>query len=301
MDKFEAMAIFIEVVDKGSMSGAARKLNMPLPTLSRKLGELEADLGTKLLLRTTRRLELTDAGADYFQASKRIMEQVSEADRAAAGEYVKPKGELMIAGSLAFGRIHLLPVITAYLAQHPDVDVRLALSDSRHDVIAEHIDVAVRIGRLANNNLKATKIGDIRWVVVASPSFLDAYGTPATPDDLATRPCIGVDHNNLSTSWNFRFPGFSTTQGVAVRSRLAPSSAEAAVDAAIAGVGLTQVLHYQAAKAIAAGELRVVLADYEAEALPLSLVYAAQGMLPLKTRSFLDFAAPRLRQSIRFD
>ncbi len=300
MDKLEAMAIFVEVVDRGTLSAAARYLNIPLPTLSRKLGELENHLGTRLLVRTTRRLELTDAGADYLQASKRILEQVNDADRGAIGEYVTPKGELLITAPLTLGRLHVLPIVNAFLAQYPDVNVRLALSDARLELITEHIDVAVRIGPAGSSNLCSTHIGQIRWMVVASPAFLDRYGAPQTPADLAARPCVGVDHGNLSTHWRFRHPASGMAQNIPIHARLAPTSAEAAVDAAIAGVGLTQVLHYQAADALLAGKLCVVLADYEAEPMPLSLVYNALARLPLKVRSFLDFATPRLKETIRF-
>ncbi|QWA09697.1 LysR family transcriptional regulator [Sodalis ligni] len=300
MDKLEAMAIFVEVVDRGTLSAAARYLHIPLPTLSRKLGELENHLGTRLLVRTTRRLELTDAGADYLQAAKRILEQVNEADRGAVGEYVTPKGELLITAPLTFGRLHVLPIINAFLAQYPDVNVRLALSDARLELISEHIDVAVRIGPPGNGNLSSTRIGELRWMVVASPDFLKKHGAPKTPADLAARPCVGVDHVNLSTHWRFRSPASGAVVNTPIRARLSPTSAEAAVDAAIAGVGLTQVLHYQAADGLAAGKLCVVLAEYEAEPMPLWLVYTGQSRLPLKVRSFLDFATPRLKETIRF-
>ncbi|MGE7989641.1 LysR family transcriptional regulator [Pseudomonas sp. NPDC089554] len=301
MDKLEAMQIFVEVVERGKLSAAAVHLNMPLPTLSRKLAELESQLGTRLLARSTRKLELTDAGLSYLQAAKQVLELVGDAERSAKGEYLIPKGDLLMTAPLTFGRIQLLPIINEFLNKHPQVNVKLALSDSRLDMISDHVDIAVRIGLLANSNLIARRIGDIRWVVVASPEFLDTHGEPRTPEELSSRACVGVDHLNLSTQWRFRHPQTGAAFNTPINARFAPSTAEVGVDAAIAGVGLTQVLHYQAAAAIKAGKLRVVLGAYEAEPLPIWLVYKEHALLPLKVRSFIDFAVPRLKQAIVFD
>lgn len=300
MDKLEAMAIFVEVVERGTLSSAAKRLKMPLATLSRKLSDLEDNLGTRLLTRTTRRLELTDAGANYLDASRAILGQVGDADRAAAGEYLAPKGELAISACVAFGRLYVLPIVNEYLGQHPDVTVRLGLLDERVDLVAERIDVAVRIGALPDSNLKAVPVGALRWVVVASPVFLKTHGTPNTPDQLSALPCVAIDKDKGGNEWRFRCPTHATTEPIQIRSRLAPTMSEAAVDAAIAGVGVTRVLHYQAAAAIEAGRLRVILSDYEVEPVPVSMVYPERHLLPRKTRSFLDFAAPRLKKSIPF-
>jgi DNA-binding transcriptional LysR family regulator len=295
MDRLEAMALLIETVECGSMSAAGRKLNMPVPTLSRKLSDLENHLGTRLLTRSTRRLELTDAGAGYLAASRRILEQVSEAERDASGEYVAPRGELVITAPLAFGRKHVLPVVNAFLAQHPDITVRLGLADQRLDLVGEHVDLAVRIGTLQDSSLMATRVGDIRWIVVASPAFLAAHGTPRVPEDLDRWPCVGVDFINLDTSWCFRAPGASADYRIGIRSRLAVTTGEGAVDAAVAGVGITQVLRYQTAPHLENGALQEILQEHERAPMPLSIVYTGGGRMPLKTRSFLDFAAPCLK------
>lgn len=300
MDRLHAMAIFIETVDAGSMSAAGRNLNMPVPTLSRKLTDLENHLGTKLLRRSTRRLDLTDAGAAYLAACKLILEQVGDAEREAAGEYVAPKGELVLTAPISLGRRHVLPIVNEFLAQHPAITVRLGLSDQRLDLLSEHVDLAVRIGPLADSGLVATRVGEMRWVVVASPGFLAAHGAPRTPADLARYPCVGVDFIDLATSWRFRGKGATADYMIPVRTRLAVTTGEGAVDAAVAGVGLTQVLHYHAAPAIAAGALSMVLAEYEAAPVPLSIVYTGQGRMPVKTRTFLDFAAPKLRHTMSF-
>ena len=298
VDRLEAMAILIDTIECGSMSAAGRKLKMPVATLSRKLSDLEDHLGTKLLTRSTRRLELTDAGATYIQACRRILEDVGEAEREASGEYLAPRGELVITASLAFGRRHVLPIVNEFLELHPHVTVRLGLSDQRLDLVSEHVDLAVRIGRLPDSNLVARRVADIRWAVVCSPEFLAAHGVPHSPEDLHDVPCVGVDFLNLDTTWCFRRRGEASDYRVPIRSRLSVSMTEAAIDAAAAGVGLAQVLRYQAADAIAAGALHTVLDDYEPEAVPLSILYLGGGRMPLKTRSFLDFAAPRLQERL---
>lgn len=298
MDRLEAMSLLIETVECGSMSAAGRKLGTPVATLSRKLSDLEAHLGVRLLTRSTRKLELTEAGLAYLAASRRILEQVAEAEKEAAGEYLVPRGELLLTAPLSFGRRHVLPVANAFLAQHPDITVRLALSDEHLDLVGQHVDLAVRLGRLTDSQLIARRVGAMPWVIVASPQLLAAHGEPKTPDDLAGMPCVGVDFLNLATWWRFRVPGASADHNVRVKCRLAVTTGEGAVDAASAGIGLTQVLLYQAAPAIAEGRLKVVLAEYEAAPLPASIVYTGRGKMPLKTRSFLDFAAPRLKREV---
>ncbi|VWX49535.1 LysR family transcriptional regulator [Novosphingobium sp. 9U] len=298
MDRLEAMAILIDTIECGSMSAASRKLKMPVTTLSRKLNDLEEHLGTRLLTRSTRRLELTDAGVAYVKACRRILEDVAEAEREASGEYLAPRGELVVTASLAFGRRHVLPIVNEFLALHPQVTVRLGLSDQRLDLLSEHVDLAVRIGRLPDSNLVARRVADIRWAVVGSPEFLAAHGVPRSPEDLREVPCVGVDFLNLDTTWCFRRHGEASDYRVPIQSRLSVSMTEAAIDAAIAGVGLAQVLRYQATDAIDAGTLRTVLDDYEPGSVPVSILYLGGGRMPLKTRSFLDFAAPRLQERL---
>lgn len=298
MDRLEAMSLFIETVECGSMSAAGRKSGTPVATLSRKLSDLEAHLGVRLLTRTTRKLELTEAGTAYLAAARRILEDVGEAEREAAGEYLTPRGELLLTAPLSFGRRHVLPVANAFLAQHPDITIRLALSDQHVDLVGQHVDLAVRLGGLTDSQLIARKLGDMPWVIVASPEFLAAHGEPKSPDDLADLPCVGVDFINLASWWRFRAKDAGKDHTVRVRCRLAVSTGEGAVDAAIAGIGLTQTLLYQAAPAIRAGQLKAVLTEFQAAPMPVSIVYTGRGKMPLKTRSFLDYAAPRLKREI---
>ncbi|WP_022724524.1 LysR substrate-binding domain-containing protein, partial [Rhodopseudomonas sp. B29] len=268
------------------------------PTFSRKLMELEDHLGTRLLTRTTRRLELTDAGSGYVAACRRIIEDVSEAERRAAGEYVAPKGELVITAPIVFGRLHVLPVVTAFLAMFPEIDVRLVLSDRNVSLLDDHIDVAVRIGALRDSSMIATQVGAVRWVVCGSQDYFAAHGVPRTPTDLANHACVSFEGAAAAAPWSFKAKGKKTAVAVPVRARLSVNSAEAALDAAAAGAGITRVLSYQAAAAVSAGKLKIVLSAFEPEPFPVSLLYLSQGVLPLKMRSFIDFAAPRLRAAL---
>lgn len=296
MDRLEAMSILLAVVDTGSLSAAARRLGTPLPTVSRKIAELEAHLRTRLLHRTTRQLSLTETGASYVAACRRILDEVGEAERIAAGEYATPVGELAVTAPVVFGRLHLVPVVAEFLAQYPKIGIRLLLTDRVVHMMEEQIDAALRIGELPDSTLVAGAVGTVRRVVCGSPAYLAARGVPAKPQDLAAHDCIGFDVLASRRAWVFGEG--KAALSVPVVSRLEVNTAEAAIGAAILGTGLVRVLSYQVAEAVANGTLAVVLQDYESAPLPVSLVHKGQAPLPLKLRVFLDFAAPRLRGRI---
>lgn len=295
MDRLEVMALLAKVVEEGSLSAAGRRLGIPLPTLSRKISDLEAHLGARLLNRTTRSLKLTDAGAAYLEAVKRILDLVGDAERAAAGEFVAPKGELVITAPVVFGRRHVLPVVLEFLDRFPEIDVRLALSDRNVQLAEDMIDIAVRIGPLPDSSLTATRVGSVRRIVCASPRWLEENGSPVRPMDLASVACVTFDAIGATDTWTFLSSDRKRVVQVPIRSRLIVNSIEAALDAAVAGLGPVRLLSYQAAPAFARRQLRPILTDFEPEPLPVSLVHAGQGRLPLKMRSFLDHAASRLR------
>jgi len=301
VDRFEAMSILLLTVERGSFTAASKALGMPLPTVSRKVGELEQHLGAKLLTRTTRKLALTDTGTAFVAAAKRIVEDVNEAERQAAGEFSLPRGELILTAPVLFGRLHLLPILRDFLADFPDIDVRLVLSDRNLHFIDDHINMAVRIGALPDSGLVATPIGAMRSVVCASPDFLRTHGTPRHPQELAGMPCVTFEFQSPTPTWPFQPPGGKAPIQAPVRSRLSVSTAEAAVWAAENGIGLTRVFQYQCDAALRRGSLKVVLSDFELEPLPMNLVHAPRRALPLKMRTFLDFATPKLRERIRRD
>jgi DNA-binding transcriptional LysR family regulator len=294
MDRLEAMAVLLAVVDAGSLSAAARRLGTPLPTVSRKVAELEAHLHTRLLHRTTRQLSLTEAGASYVAACRRILDEVGEAERIATGEYATPKGELAVTAPVVFGRLHIVPVVAEFLAEYPDIDIKLLLTDRVVHMMEEQVDVALRIGQLPDSSLRAIGVGMVRWVTCASPAYLDKHGVPKAPRELAGHHCISFDVMESRRAWVFG--SGKSALSVPVLSRLEVNTAEAAIDAATLGVGLVRVLSYQVAGALAAGSLKLVLEDFESAPFPISLVHKGQTPLPLKLRAFLDFVAPRLRE-----
>lgn len=298
MDRFEAMSILQLAVEKGSFTGAAKSLRMPLATLSRKVSALEAHLGVQLLLRSTRKLTLTETGAAYAKAARRILEDVEEAERAAAGEYDTPRGELVITAPVLFGRLYVLPIVADFLATYPDIAIRLVLSDRNLHLLDDHVDVAVRVGALPDSSMVATRVGALTMVVCASPALIAAHGTPKALEDLGALPCVAFETAPATTSWTFRRPDGAGLASVAISPRLSVSTAEAAVEAAARGVGATRVFTYQCADAVRAGALTVVLRDFELESVPVQLVHAGRGALPLKMRVFLDFATSRLRKAL---
>jgi DNA-binding transcriptional LysR family regulator len=296
MDRLEAMSVFLAAVETGSLSAAGRRLGMPLATVSRKLSDLEAHMRTRLLHRSTRKLTLTDAGQGYLTACKRILDDVEEAERVAAGEYIAPKGDLVVTAPILFGRLHVLPIIVGFMKAYPDVDIRLLLGDRVVNLHDDHVDLAIRIGVLPDSNMIATRVGTIRQVVCGSPAYFAERGTPKRPEDLASHDCVTFDGLMFPDVWKFQAGKSEAT--IPVHSRLIVNTADAAIDAAIGGAGITRALSYQVVEAQRAGTLEVVLREYEPAAWPINLVHASQGRLPIKLRAFIDFAAPRLRERL---
>lgn len=296
MDRIQSMSTFVTAVEAGSLSAAARRLRLPLATVSRKVAQLERHLDTRLLKRLGRGIALTEAGESYLAACKRILEEIAEAERAAAGEYRAPRGELLVTAPVVFGRLHVAPVAVEFLKAYADIDLRLRLADPLLSLHEDRIDVAVRIGFLADSSLVATRVGSIRRVVCASPAYFAARGMPRVPGDLASHDCITFEGIAAPRAWAFGPPG--SEQDVAIRSRLTVNGAEAALDAAAAGLGVARLLSYQAADAVRRGALAFALEAYEPPPVPVHVVRAGQRPLPLKVRAFLDFAVPRLKRGL---
>lgn len=293
MDRLGAMSVFVAVVTAGSLSAASRELRMPLPTVSRKVAELEAHLAAKLLVRGTRKLTLTESGEAYLASCRRILEAVAEAERGAAGEYNTPQGELVVTAPVAFGRLHLIPVAAQFLAAHDNVDLRLVLSDRSLNLVDDHLDLALRVGELPDSSLVAARIGKVRSVVCASPDYLQRRGIPQSPESLPEHDCVTFSALGSGDVWRF-----SGGAEVRVRSRMMVSTAEAALDATLCGVGLTRLLSYQVADSVRAKKLVVVLRKFEPAPVPVSLIYVRERRLSGKLRAFLDFATPLLRERV---
>ena len=220
---------------------------------------------------------------------------MSEAERAASGEHAAPRGDFVITAPVVFGRLHVLPVIAEFLAQWPEINVRLVLADRNLDLIDDHVDIAVRIGALADSALVATRVGAVRSVVCGSPDYFAAHGVPERPEDLSALAAVTFDPFSPSQHWIFRDLKSKRELRVAVRSRLTVNTAEAAIDGAAAGLGVTRVLSYQGAQAVSDGRIRIVLAEYEPAPSPVSLIHGPSGIDAAQSADALDFAAPRLR------
>ena len=243
-------------------------------------------------------MTLTDAGRDYVEACRRIIEQVDDAERQVSGEYRIPKGDLGVTTPWGLGHTHLLPIVVEFLDAFPEIDLRLLLTDRVVDTVDENIDVAVRIGELPESSMIATRIGSIRLVVCASPAYLSAKGRPRTPDELAGHACIAIGDGVSPVSWKFRKDRRDSS--IAIQARLCVNTSEAAVLAAIAGAGLTRVMSYKMDTARKAGSLELVLEEFEPEPLPVHIVYTPRKPVPLKLRAFLNWITPRLKARLTF-
>jgi DNA-binding transcriptional LysR family regulator len=296
MDRLDAMSVIIAVTETGSISSASRRLKSPVATVSRKVAELESRLNAQLFQRTSRRMTLTDAGRAYIQACKRIIQQVNDAEREVSGEYRLPKGELAVTAPWGLGHTHVLPLATEFLATYPDISLRLVLTDRLVNTIDENVDIAIRVGVLPDSAMIATRIGSIRIVVCASPSYLRGRGEPAQLADLITHDCITIDDHAAPSVWKFVRRG--RTNVAPIRSRLCVNTSEAAVLAAIEGAGLARVMSYKMDAARRAGKLAIVLQEFEPEVLPVHLIYAPRKPVPLKLRAFLNWVTPRLKRQL---
>jgi DNA-binding transcriptional LysR family regulator len=290
------MSLLLAAVESGSLSKASRALRLPLATVSRKVAELEAYLNANLLVRSAKGLELTPAGRSYVAAAKAILEQLTEAERAAAGEYTEPKGALLVTAPIMFGRLHGLPVVNGFLCAYPDVMIQLMLTDRVTHFLDDQVDVALRIGELPDSDLIATRLGAVRRVVCASPDYLATNGTPSRPEELVRHSVISFEDVTSPSSWRFESNGAELT--VAFRSRLSVNTVDAAIVAGLAGAGIIRAVSYQVADFVRSGQLKVVLAPFEPAPRPVHLVYNKQSRLPLKVRAFVDFAVPRLRERV---
>ena len=291
MDRLDAMRVILAVVDAGSLSAGSRKLNAPLPSVSRKVAELERHLGTNLLVRTSRNIQLTDAGRDYVEAARRIIADLDEAERRASGEYNTPRGELTVTMPIEFGARHVMPIALSFMAEYPEVTLNLIASDRRTHMVDEHIDVAIRLGHLADSALSAVKTGDFRLITCASPDYLERHGTPTDPRELSAHD--GILFGTRQMFWTYRIDGEEMI--CAPRTRIAVNSAAGNLAAALVGVGIARLFDYQLSGQLQSGALVRVLHDGDSEPRPVHIVYPRQGLLPLKVRAFIDWATPRLR------
>ena len=286
MDRIDAMQAFVAVADLGGFAPAARKLGLSPSGVTRVIAALEEHLGARLLQRTTRSVALTDAGARYLERVRRILADVEEAEASIKDERTRPSGRLVVSAPVGFGRLHVSPVMSEYLKRYAEVSGELRLADRMINLVEDGVDLAVRIGHLADSSLVARHVGEMRRIVVASPGYLKAHGEPKTPEAIASHKTIQFGGATASPDWRFVRDGNEVR--FAPVPRLTTNSADAAIGYAVRGGGLTRVLAYQAADAIKAGRLKILLAKFEPAPLPIHIVYPTSRLLSAKVRAFID-------------
>lgn len=290
MDRLRTMETFVAVAEAESFAAAARELGVSAPSATRAIGALEARLGVRLFVRTTRSVRLTETGGLYLEECRRILGELTAAEEAVAGAFTRPAGHLRVTASTQFGRVYVVPILTDFLDAYPAVTAEGLFVDRIVNLLDEGIDVAVRIGELADSGLIARRVGEVRRIVCASPEFLARHGEPRTPAELAEARTICALPVTPGAVW--RFKGGAS---VRVRSRLRVSTVQTAIEAVLTGWGITRLLSYQVGPELAAGRLCRILREYEPDPLPIHLVHP-EGRRPAeKVRAFLDFAAERLR------
>lgn len=292
MDRIQTLEVFVAVCEAQSFVGGARAVGLSAPSVTRGINALEERLGARLFTRTTRKMRLTDVGAAYLEDARAVLAQLQAADDAAAGAAANPVGKLRITCSHEFGRIYVAPILTAFLDTYPDVTAELVTVDRIVNIVEEGFDIAVRIGALPSSDLTAIRVGQVRRVVCGAPSYFAEHGLPRTPADLTDHRIVASSPNNPEPDWRF---GADASQSVRVRPRLVVGSMAAGIEVARSGWGITRVLSYQIAADLEAVRLQTVLNAYEPAAFPISLVHVEGRRAAAKVRSFVDFAADRLR------
>lgn len=293
MDRLQAMEVFVAVVDHGGFAAAARRLDLSAPVVTRAVAELEARLGVTLLNRTTRQVRVTEAGARYADDCRRILADVGEAESATSGSRSLVQGTLSVTAPVLFGNLHVTPIVTDYLQRYPDVDAHCVFVDRVVSLIDEGLDVAVRIGELPDSSLKAVAVGRVRRLLVASPAYLAANGSPQRPADLTRHTLIQPVGVSPYPEWRFAENGRPLVQRI--RPRLRTTTNDAARSAALSGLGIARLLSYQVADALARGELLPLLQDFETPPLPVHVVHHQGRHMTQKVRAFVDLAVVALR------
>ncbi len=297
MNKFAAMQTFVRIVHEGSLTAAADSLGKALPTVVRSLAMLEESLGVRLLQRTTRRMALTEEGRIYLERCRRILADVDEAEDALTSQQAEPRGELRVTAPVRFGELHVAPAAVGFLAAHPKVKVELLLLDRVVNLIEEGIDIAIRIASPSDSTLVATRVGEVRQVVCASPELLERAGEPRHPSELAQQPTVYFQGATPAPLWTFAEAGRTFT--VAIDAAFACNQAAASVEACAAGLGFGRFLSYQVESLIAQGRLRRVLAAFELPPVPVQVVFAHARLMSPRIRAFVDWmkeALPRSRE-----
>jgi DNA-binding transcriptional LysR family regulator len=292
MDNLTDIAVFVRVVERGSFTTAAGELSLSRAAASKYVSRLEERLGARLLHRTTRRLSLTEAGAALFEASRGALERIEEAEAAVARFQSKPRGRLRVSAPMSFGILHLGPAIADFAGAFPEIALDVSLDDRFVNLVADGIDVAIRIGALTDSTLVARRIAITRALACASPGYIAAHGEPRTPEELAGRNCLLYSYLSSGNVWRFT-PRSGEEIPVAVTGTLRINNGIVLTEAAAAGHGIVILPSFYVAPLLRAGRLRRILADYRLPELGIHAVYPQRAHVPPKVRVFVDFLAQR--------
>jgi len=293
MDRFHLLNIFVAVVDNSGFAGAARKLNISPPAVTRAINELENHLGLRLLTRTTRIVRVTESGARYAEDCRRILAELAQADASASGMHGAPRGRLTLTAPVLFGSQFVTAIVTEYLRRYPDVSATCLFLDRVVNMLDEGMDVAVRIGELPDSSMQAIRVGQVRRVICGAPAYFRKHGVPKTPEDLPAHSIISANSVTPTPEWRLAKNGAAHI--VKLQPRLSASTNAAAAVAAMSGFGLTQLLSYQVAEYLRDGKLKVVLEKFEPAALPVHVVHREGRHATPTVRAFLDLLIARLR------
>jgi len=296
MDRLRAIELFVAIADSGSFAKAAKRLRLSPPAVTRAVASLEDRLGTRLLNRTTRSLSLTEAGIHFLDSARRILGDLDQAEKAAAGEAAAPTGHLTLTAPVTFGRMHATPVLLEFLRAYPRVTASLMLLDRIVSLSEEGIDAAIRIGDLPDSSVMARQVGEVQRVLVASPGYLSARGTPEKPADLRRHDILSFPGATSPREW--RFQDGKRTTAVVIVPRLEVNDAAAAIAGAVLGEGITRAFTYMVAPPLAEGRLRLILDAFAPPPVSVQIVYPQSRLIAAKLRAFIDFAAPRLSRAL---
>lgn len=290
------MEILIAAVDAGSFSAASRRLGQPVTSVSRKVAQLEQHIGAKLLVRTNRNVRLTEAGRDYVQDARSLLNALDDLERRAAGEFEAPRGELTATTPVEFGRLVAVPLMLEFMRAHPEVNLNIVSADEVLPLAEARLDVAIRLGKLRDSSLKALKVGEVKLLTCASPTYLEMNAPPSVPADLSSHH--GIVFSGLTSMW-WTYQVAGKQLQIEPKIRVRANTASAAIAAAVNGLGITRAPNYQVDEQLRSGSLVRVLPEFEGAPVPVHLVHREHGLVPRKTRAFLDWLAPRLRDRLK--
>ncbi|HEX4328493.1 MAG TPA: LysR family transcriptional regulator [Burkholderiales bacterium] len=292
MDKLKAMQTYVRIAEAGSLTAAANDLGASLPAVVRSLAALEAQLGVRLINRTTRRLSLTEEGRHYLDTCRQVLSAVEDGESALTAEAAEPAGQLSITAPVLFGQMHVAPAVTRFVQRYEKMRCGVQLHDRVVDLLEEGIDVGIRIGPLTDSSLVAQQIGSLRRVTVASPAYLRRFGTPRHPRDLQAHNCVRFV-SRVSAGWPYCENGKPFI--VPVSGNLEFNQAAPAVQACVEGLGLGNFLSYQPAPFVRGKQLKVVLQEFEPPPRPINLVYPHARLLPARTKVFIEWMKQEFR------